>query len=244
MESPITITNPMPAQLVVLSPEVIVLRDQLLAQAQGMQVTSEAEQLAADQLAKKISALFKDVEESRLVISRQAKSLMDQVNGAAGEAMLPLKLGWDDLVKRIRAFIAAENARREEEARLIREEQERKQREADEAAAAAAEQSRQAAIADLPPGVEPDAVAAPVTEHLPERVKPSAPIPKPLASKAYSERREPELVIDDEKLIPFEVNGMRLWKEISKSTIKTLLKAGIAVPGCHLEDASTVAMRR
>lgn len=241
---PLTIANALPAQLVVLTAEVLVLCDQLLAEAQQLQVTDEVTFQRADRHAKKIGALFRDVEEERLRLSRACKAVQDQVNGAAGEALLPLKLGWDELVARIKKWQTEENARRAEEARRIREEQEAKQREEEARAAAEAEAKRQAALDDLPPGVEPDAAAVPpVTESLPQRIAPSAPIPKPLKASSYSNRKEPELEIFDESLIPFQVDGMRLWKEPSKSTIKTLLKAGKDVPGCRLVENDGVTMR-
>jgi hypothetical protein len=46
-----------------------------------------------------------------------------------------------------------------------------------------------------------------------------------------------------ERLIPLQINGVQLWKEPSISNIKTLLKAGIAVPGCHLETSDSLVRK-
>lgn len=240
--SALTVPNELPKDFIVLSLDIIERKDALIERAYHLPITSVDEMRDADAHAKEIAALFKGVENQRLQLGRELKALQDRINVAAGDALQPLKQAWDDLVARIRGFEHAENARREAAAKKAREEAEARQREEEARAEAARQEQIRRAELETPPDDPAAAEPPPVTaEVLPRRIE-AAPTPPPIRSNAYRRNGGKVVHVDSEAQIPLEINGVRLWKEPNLTAIKTLLAAGVAVPGCRLVENDGVAM--
>lgn len=241
----LTICHDIPANLIVLPLELIETKDKLIEHAHQLlaspQIASTEQWRAEEAVAKAIGGVFKAVEDLRLQLGRKFKVIQDQVNAGAAEALIPLKETWQPLIGRCKRWEDEENARREEIAHQAREEQARLQREEDQRAANAAAEAKRIAEMSAEPGEDP-APAAFTPEVVPKAIE-RAYVPPPLKSAAASKKGGKVLVIDDERQIPFEINGMRLWKEPNASQIKALLIADIAVPGCRLEEPSGYSMK-
>jgi hypothetical protein len=243
--SALIVKHDLPAEIIALPQEIIEKKDELIEHAHALlaspPIASVEQWRAEEAVAKSIGSVFKAVEDLRLQLGRKLKAVADQVNAGAAEALVPLKETWQPLMDRCKAFERAENERRAEEARKAREEQERLQREEEARAAATAEEARQRAEMEAEPGEAPASTVF-VPEAVPKQVE-RAFVPPPLKSTAAAKKGGMVVVIDDESKIPFQVNGMRLWKEPNLSQIKALLSSGIAVTGCHLVEAVGYAMK-
>jgi hypothetical protein len=228
----ITVKNPLPDTLIALPMEVIDLKDALLERGVAIAVTCVEEAKLADRFIKEANALKTKVEEGRLAFGRDLRSLQEQINAAAAEALQPLSLMIEHVGKQIRAFEIEEQKRIAEERRKADEERARLQAEEDARAAAAAEFAAE-------PGQPISEVVTP--EVMPKHV---AAAYVPPAYKSSSVRAKPKkLDVFAPDLVPFEVNGVRLYKELNLAAIKALIAAKIDVPGCRMVDDDGVAMK-
>jgi len=228
----ITIKNPLPAELVALSEETIEKRDSLLeaSVAARRAITDEASYRSANAVYKDLHAFGRAVEAGRKDLKRPILDIGAALDAAAHEAMEPIDAEKQALGRAIADYERIENARREEERKKAeaearaREEAERKRLE---------EEARQRAEMDAPPGApvqEPDFGAIPT-------VRPIAPAPTPAPLKgAVRTSVRKKVVITDASKVPFEMNGLRLWKEPDPRAIEMLQKQGVTVPGCEYVD--------
>ncbi len=230
--SAVTVPNTLPPHFVALSQEIIEQKDDLIDRAAAMCVTNAEEARAADAIVKRISALHGQVEEQRLAFGRELRTLQDQINVAASEALQPLADIREHLGRQIRAFELADRARiAVEEAKA---EEERKVRQAEED-----QRAQEAAEFAAEPGQAPSEVAVP--EAMPRQVP--APYVPP-AYKSSSVRAKPKrLDVFDPALVPFELNGIRLHKELNLTAIKALIASGIVVPGCRMAEDDGIALK-
>ena len=56
-------------------------------------------------------------------------------------------------------------------------------------------------------------------------------------------RNPPSVIITNPELVPNEYIRIKIEQEPNKQLISTTLKAGITVPGCHLESKQTVVIK-
>lgn len=54
---------------------------------------------------------------------------------------------------------------------------------------------------------------------------------------------QPAVIINNQDIVPDEYIRTKIEQEPNKQLISTALKAGIAVPGCHLESKQTVVIK-
>lgn len=136
----------------------------------------------------------------------------------------------------------------EEKARRIREENRRRiaeeKRKAEEAERERIAALEEAAVgATTPEDMEAAAELAVEAEVLTHQEAVVALTPEPVVRKSpVSRRTRKVLVIDDVTKIPHQVNGLQLLKPDTKA-ITNLLKANVAVPGCRLEETTSLATR-
>ena len=194
----------------------------------------------------------KQIEAERKRLKAPILDLGRQLDDAAGEALAPFFALKGDLGRKLMAYQDAENARRADEARRVaaaraaaEAEARRQQAEADrirEEAAAQQRAAKESAPSDALPWELPAAVAVVVPERttiIPEYVPPA---PAPLKSSAVKRTTVKRLVIENAALIPPMVAGVALWS-LDDAAVTKLLRAGIAVPGCHLEETEIIAAK-
>lgn len=221
----------------------------------------EAAFKVADHLCSELAKQSKSIEAHRLLLGTAARKYLEDLKKFADDARVPL----DEEFKRLGAIVKKwqddENTFRAEEARKAREEAARLQKIADDAAEEArlkrieeervkrdaiiAEQQAEAAAAveagddplpvDEPPEIDEQIFVAPVrTVVMPTFSR------APAVTSHVRKSKKKILIIDDESLIPDEIQGAQLWIR-DDATIKRLLIANVKIPGCHLEEDNGVA---
>lgn len=236
--SAITVTHTLPAELVAISSEALETRDLLLDRAVAIQkdgaITTETYQEAADTY-KAMGSYAKEIETQREKIKAPVLELGRQIDAAAREGLMAVEDQRKKLGTLINTYEAAERARVAEE-----------QRKAREAALAAerAERLRQEealrlkAELEAPPGEEPKPVDV---EEI--RVRPVVAAFVPTFKGVTKATPKQRVNIIDQSLIPFQVNGIRLWKEPDLKAIETLLKAGVKIPGAEMTTETTIGAK-
>lgn len=241
--SAITIPNALPAVLVAVSLETIEKRDDLLDRSVATRkagVTDEASHKAANAVFKELHTFARAVETNRKDLKKPILEMGRALDAAADEAMAAIETEKSELGAAIATFEREENARREEVRRKAEAEARRQEAEALAAAETRRMQEQAAAEFAAPPGEEP----APVQDFGRDVVKPvaAAPTPAPLKSSVRTTVRR-KAVVTDTAAVPFMLNGLRLWKEVDLVTVKTLLDAGIQVPGCTLVEEASIGAK-
>jgi hypothetical protein len=233
----ITIPNPLKDQdtLVALSQEAIEERDRLIDRAVAClarPITSAEEHAAASAVYKACAQLRIAVDKGRERLKAPVLTIGRQIDAAAKEVTVQADEYERKLAVHLRAWekiVAEEHAAKE---RARQEEAKRLQAEADARAEAERQKAQAAAEADALPD-EPPPEPLPVTDHLPVRIEPAplAPAPK----SAVRSTLKPVVVVDDITKVPLQINGVRLWSALDEDAILVLHKAGITVPGLHVE---------
>ncbi|MCK6489655.1 MAG: hypothetical protein L6R48_15275 [Planctomycetes bacterium] len=252
MPTAVTVPNTLGPHLVALSAEAVAQVAELerLALAIPALVT-EADMRAADDLIARANKLAKGIEAGRKALKAPIADMVAKLDMAAADALLPLATIKTDLGARVLAWTTAENARREAERKRIEAERaaaaEAERAAAAEAARLAAEKAAAATTADPDQVPEPweQAPAPAEVVHVPAVLPPSYEqqmAMAPIKSKSVVQRTNRTLVIDDVTLIPREVAGAPLWV-LDTAAVTRLLKANVAVPGCHLSSTPTVSAK-
>lgn len=232
--SAIILKSGIPAELVALSAEAIQERDGLVAAANHIIATADVAPLvltaesypAVAQLVKDLDAFAKAVEIQRETINRPILTLGRELMAAAKAATVPAAEARQKLLPLVNAYEAAERARVEEEQRKAREEAARLEREEYERQMAAAKAK---AELEAGPGEEPKPV-----DIAEVKIRPVLPVKVETFKGSTKKTVKQKANIVDLAKIPFEVNGIRLWKEPDLKAIELLLKANVAVAGCEL----------
>lgn len=249
MTDPITITNPLPADLVALSGETLDLIASLEARASVLTAVEDLGTMqAADLLVSEAIKLDKAIEAERKRLKQPIAALAEALDMASSEARTPLIGIKQDLGRKVLAFQQAENARREAERRRLAEEQARQEAEAAAARAAAIEAQRQAEAAaaeeDLPPGIEAAPATAPVV-HVPEVIRPTYEQQMdvaPIKSSSVVAKKVKVVEIYDPSLVPRDLNGVALWA-IDAKQVERIAKAGIPIPGVRVVEKDQIAAK-
>jgi hypothetical protein len=248
--SAVIVANKLPAEIVALSDEAMAEVQRLTSEARALTVTDAASLEQGNALFRRIDALKKTVEAQRLDITRPIDALKAAIMEAERQATKPLAEARADLGERLltvqrrleaerqaaerRAREEAEARARAERERLEAERQAIIRRQAEERARAEAKAREEAELF----GVAPEPVeAAPepppvVVVPVVERAAVAVPV---VPRAAVRESSRPVLVIDDAAKIPRELGGVALLIPDTKA-IERILKAGVAVPGCRLEN--------
>lgn len=179
--SAVTVTNNAPALIEVVTTAILERHDELTHKSATVPITTEAEKVEAETLAKSLRTLKGDIQEKR----KAGTAILDAITTAAialeREYTGTLDQCWNALTTRITAFIDAENARRAADAKKARDEADALQKiENDKAEAKRLALQKQAEL-DAPPGEEP--VEVPVTVAPPVYV-PERYVPPPMKSAA------------------------------------------------------------
>lgn len=247
----VTIPNPLPANLLVLSAETMARIATLESQAAAIvDIASPEDMAAADRVVEASIKLDKAIEAERKRLKAPILELSNALDNAAGEARAPLLAIKQTVGAKVQAFIAIENRRREEERRRLEEQR----RAAEEAARIAAEEERrrveaERAAANPAPWDEPAVALAPWEE-------PAAPVAPavlpptyeeqmaaaPLKSAAVCVRTTKRVEVTDPSLVPDEINGVRLWV-LDLKAIEKLAKAGLSIPGVTVTEVETIAAK-
>jgi hypothetical protein len=237
----ITVHNPLPAEIVALSIEVVERRDLLAEKAHhlvtvGIAPGDEDAAREANALYKQIHEFSKDLKAQKAVIKRPVLELADQIETVAREAAEILERAKATLGETIAKWQGEEVRRREEERAKAQAEADRIAREAQAKLEA---EARERAELEALPGEEP---AEPEFGEVPVVHAARVYVPPPPKS-AVSMRTVKTLHIDNERLIPFEMNGLRLWKEPDRKAIQIALENGQEVPGCRLVTEQKVVAK-
>lgn len=232
----ITIPNPLKDQatLVALSQEAIDQRDELIDRAVAIlakPITSAEEHAAAAEIYKACAKLRIAVDKGREALKAPALLIGRQIDAAAKEVTVQANEFERKLAVHLRAWEKVVEEQRAAEERRRQEEAKRLQAEADARANEERRKAQEAAEADALPD-EP-VPQIPVTEHLPVRVEPAALPPAP--KSAVRSTLKPVVVVDDLAKVPLYVNGVRVWATLDEDAIIVLHKAGMTVPGVHVE---------
>lgn len=259
MSAAVIVKNELPAEIVALKDETLAEVQALTAEANDMVLAiKDADTYAAgNDLFRRIEAFNKQVTEQRMEITRPIDALKAAIMEAARRATIPLSdankaLGqrlWDMKKELERQRQEAERkARAEAEARakaererleaerqaIIRKQQE--ERAAQEAAAKEQADLFGTEAEPLPPAPEPPpaAVVVPVVD--------AVAVPAPLPKSAVRGKTDHVLVILDAAKIPREIAGKVLLVPDEKA-IKALMKLGVEVPGCRLDEVCGFASK-
>lgn len=251
---PIVVKNTLPAEIAVLSPEIMAEVAGLIEQSNSLVVNNIETMETANEVFKKIDGLAKSISSNRLEITRPIDALKKAIIAAEEQATEPLLNAKKDLGAKIISCQKELQRIREEEERKARAEAEAKakaererleaerqaiiKKQNEDRAKAEAEAKEQAALfgedqVELPPVVEPPPVI--VVPVVADPIFSAPSIPK---SAARTTTRQ-KLVIFDETLIPLCHAGVIL-RVPDEKVIEKLLKAGVNVPGCRLESVETV----
>ncbi len=200
-------------------------------------ITSREEHEVAASRFTEIREIKKRIEESRVAITRPLLDAQRAVKARADEITAQLDRGERMLRDRLSVFEAAERQREaEREAQRRAEAAERARLAAEEAA-----RQREAELARTPDDAPYQLDEVPQTA--PPVVEAPAPAPAVPAMKSVtSVRKVQTLKIVDVALIPAELNGVRLLVP-DEGAITKLLKAGLTIPGCELEESTTTTAR-
>lgn len=246
MHTAIVIHNTLPPSTLAITPDLLELRDSLVARAGIYQtVTSNDAFQSLDALTKEIIALDKRIEEERVRLKRPVIDFVQAFDAAFSDARTPLitertragklLVAWEDAEN---ARIKAEHAAKQEEARKAAIEAKRLQDEE-------AQRIREQAAQSVPESPDDDA-PPPFDEPEPAKVfiptvLPPAP-PQMLKSSAVKRTARPKLVIDDASLIPRSIATAVLLVP-DEAAITALWKAGIAVPGTRYVTESSIGAK-
>jgi hypothetical protein len=263
--NPIIIPNTLPDTIIALSGETLAEIAAIQADAAAIVDIPDVPAMeAADAVVVRAIKIDKAIEAERKRLKAPILSLVEDLDNASGEARAPLIGIKSDLGRKILAFQAAENVRREAERRRI--EEERRAAEAArqkalaearaaEAARAKAESDRLAEIGrledeaaskgeTLAPWEEPAPVAASEPVHIPEvlpRYEEQAAV-APLKSRAVVQKTLKVVTITDPSLVPREFGGVALWIIDSKA-VEKLAKAGATIPGVSITEQVITAAK-
>jgi hypothetical protein len=216
----ITVPNTAPAIIIVLSEEMIERIDNITHRSAALTLGNRTDKEQAERLAKEMRALKTEISDKR----KEQTRVLDDVTAAAIAAektgVEVLDLAWAALVKRIDAFVLAENKRLEEERRKAKEEADRKQAEENKRADDERKRLAEQAALDAPPGEEPSPVpvVAALPVHVPERY-----VPPPLK---MATRAKTDYVLEyiNRDLVPaFSASGHEL-RRIDETALKAYLK--------------------
>lgn len=232
----VTVTSSVPAISVLVDQDVLDRIDLLSDRAHLCPLSTIEEKAAAEALFAELRAISSSVERKRQELKAPALAFGSDLDAAAKQYQEVLKPTIDALGRRIQAFVDNENRKLEEARRAAAAEAAAKQKEAD----AKAEAEHAAAVTERAPWED---APAPV-EHIPERIV-TAYVPPPMASTVVRAATGNDLVIDDPSKIPFEFQGVRLWKEPDKTMIKKLLEnnKALTIPGCRLVPKGGIAAK-
>jgi len=243
----LTVKNTLPAEIVAINPQTVEKAGLLVAKANSIKITDVASHAAASDLYKVITALSKQIASDRLDITRPIDAIKDKIIEAERMGTVPLLAAKAKLEPMIKGFEREQERIRVEAERKAREEaeararEERKRLEAEQAARI--KEQEEAAVAAERKADEERRLFGETSIVVPE-VEAAQPIvvvpeveaqliPASLPKSAVRESVKKVLVIDDEKLIPVELAGVRLLTPDTKA-INKLMQAGVAVPGCRL----------
>lgn len=220
--SALTIPNNLPAELVVLSSEVIDRIDALVLQSIDLPITTFLSTKPADLLHKEMRALVKEIEAGRKTLTAPLDAIKAQAIEAERMGTQPLQGAIDALGKRIKDAVDAHNRELERQRLAALEEQrlaqEAENKRADEARRLAQEQ----ADLDAPPG-EPAAEVSVVIE--PPRAVAARYVPAPARSAAVRNATEYTLeFVDRDKVPAFSAAGHEL-RTIDEGALKKFLKS-------------------
>lgn len=237
----IPITN-LPSEMVLLSEQAVEQRNDLISRLTdtSIDIISSDTWLEANAVFSAADKWLRDIEKEREAIKRPIIVIGNAIQAAAKEATSEVLKLRTKLSTKIGEFKISENRRIEAERRAIAEseriERERRQQEANELQAEldsrAVEQAKLEALPDEEPVLPPTAAAGKVL-IMPAEV-PRAKMPELLRGSVRATSRQ-VLEIYDQSQVPQTINGIEVWaKDFHTKQIEVFLKAGIAVPGCHL----------
>jgi hypothetical protein len=225
----------------------------MVAEAEATIAALEKYSEATDENAAQIEHLTRSVatserklEDDRKTLKRGPLELGRRIDAACNDLGTRLNLA----KRRGAAILDARQQRKLAEARAAEE----AQRRAVEEAARIAEERRmadEAALAALQASGEPltpeeAVVVAELEAEATVQRELQAVVPLPVVpavpKSAAGRSMVDELVITDEDAIPRSINGIPLFKR-DDAAIKRILKAGIKLPGCHLEKKPQLSVR-
>lgn len=186
----------------------------LATQADGFGEIDDSNFEAAGAIVAKLAGIEKRLETDRKHIKAPVLALGSAIDQAARDFVHPLAAAKDKLARKVGAHVK------------------RKQEQRDAALA-----ERRAAMSAPP---EPATWPGPPTGPARSTV-PLAPLPV-VPKSPVTPRKVPVLVITDPEAVPVSIAGA-LIRPIDEAKLKALLKAGVQVPGAHLEEADDVTVR-
>lgn len=234
---PLSIDNPLPSRIIVLSQEVLAEANALSERAAALTITDTDTMAVGDQVYRDLATLSKRIEAERQRLKAPILELGRSLDSCAKAAMEPMEAARAALGSRIAVFVKEENRRREEERKRIAEEQARQQRERDERERRRLEEEARQV---------PDSFDALPDESTVVITREPEPAPMPIVAnvKSHAVRKKTvtTLIIGDRSKIPLEVGGVPLWT-LDEKAVERLLKAGVQVPECRLEKTEDTAAK-
>lgn len=243
--SAITIPTNIPANLVVLSSELIERIDTLVLRAIDLEITDFNSTKPADQLHKEMRAMVKEIEAGRKSLTAPLDAIKAQAIEAERMGTAPLLGAVESLGKRIQTAIAEHNASLMRQ--RIEAENERRRLQAIEDAKAEARRQEliKQAEFDAPPGEDPAEIS--VIAELPKTVAPVW-VPPPVKSSAVRNATDYQLEFISRDMVPaFSAAGHEL-RTIDEGALKKFLK-GLPegrqeIPGAvRLVKSNTIAAK-
>lgn len=250
--------NPLPAQLIALTAELVKARDELAGKARAVVITDVDSLGKAEALFVQIDNFTKSAKEGRMVLTRQLDSLKKQLIDTEEQATAPLLTLRQEVASKVLAFREEARRKAEEEAKRRREEAEaaaRKQREEEECIrqerlvlAAEAERVRREEAAlfgdDSTPEPAPIVQATlPAVSFVP--VGPVSVEPALPRSAVRTTTRTRCIIHDPSKVIAeaCKTGGALFGRPvllIDEKAVGELVKSGCAVPGARMESYEVV----
>jgi hypothetical protein len=259
--SPVIISNPLPTELTALTAELVTKRDELINRASQVVIADLASLQIAEDLFRDIKKFTKDVNEGRLVITRQIDDMKKKIMAVEAQATQPLAEKETVLARSIadfRAEIARQEAERlriarekaeveakalrekaeaehKEKMRLWNEEQAAKKKIADEEALLfGVDLSEEPAAAPMPQVVIPEII---IPQAAPVSILPKSSV-KTVTRKVLNIYAVDALIADACKS-GGKIHGKQVLL-IDEKAVEALLKAGCPVPGARFDEITAV----
>jgi hypothetical protein len=240
----LTVVNTLPAEMCAVTVETLTRIRELISAVSMLKIDSPEAMAKGNELFLEIDRLAKGISEERMKHSRPFDVLKGKLIDAEKAATEPLLAAKREAGEKLLAYKREQDRiRREAEAAAAKAEQERRAAEARAEVERLEAEARAKPEADLPPGIEDTAPAPePLAPVPPPAPAPVVVVPPPVKSAALSMKKK-RLKITDANLIPSTVGGVRILVPDERS-IERLLRAGVAVPGCILEEYEVIGVGR
>ena len=228
--------TPLPVPCVAVTAEHVREIENLCRRGRAMVVSDDETFARADALNADIRQLASAIEAER----KKVKDPYYRVGQAIDKAAKGAKDKLAEVTRGLSSQLLAYQREQEKLARAAADEARRLQEEKDAAEA----EKLTAAIAD-----GDGTTAREIIQEMQEPEPPQdlAPVPAPVKSSSVTTRKLKRAVIEDVGKVPARIKAMGAYHELLEPNVKLiekLLRQGVRIPGCRLEEVESIASRR